>query len=190
MRRAGRDGVPLLFPGGRWNLQRRQHHPCHFSMELPHRFKESATLVPGRRRPDLHLPQISPRCACSPRPSRGHIGLEFLAAGRRRRTLVYPAQTLHGPGPERRAYLVGIARRPQSRRECEPADPGWLHLVEVIMSVPLVECVPNFSEGSDPRRVESIVAAMRLDGVHLLDWSLDPDQNRSIVTIEIGRAHV
>ena len=51
------------------------------------------------------------------------------------------------------------------------------------MSVPLVECVPNFSEGSDPRRVESIVAAMRLDGVHLLDWSLDPDQNRSIVTI-------
>ena len=51
------------------------------------------------------------------------------------------------------------------------------------MNRQVVECVPNFSEGSDRRRVESIVAAMRLDDVHLLDWSLDPDQNRSIVTI-------
>jgi len=48
---------------------------------------------------------------------------------------------------------------------------------------PVVECVPNFSEGSDPRRVEAIVAAMRVEGVHLLDWSMDADQNRSIVTI-------
>jgi len=51
------------------------------------------------------------------------------------------------------------------------------------MPGPLVECVPNFSLGSDRRRVESIVAAMRLDGVHLLDLSMDADQNRSIVTI-------
>ena len=47
----------------------------------------------------------------------------------------------------------------------------------------LVECVPNFSEGRDARRVEAIVAAMRVDGVRLLDWSMDPDHNRSIVTI-------
>ena len=46
----------------------------------------------------------------------------------------------------------------------------------------MVECVPNFSEGSDPRRVEAIVAAMRVEGVHLLDWSMDADQNRTIVT--------
>jgi glutamate formiminotransferase len=51
------------------------------------------------------------------------------------------------------------------------------------MNGPVVECVPNFSEGSDSRRVEAIVAAMRVDGVHLLDWSMDPAQNRSIVTI-------
>jgi glutamate formiminotransferase len=51
------------------------------------------------------------------------------------------------------------------------------------MNGPVVECVPNFSEGSDPRRVEAIVAAMRVDGVHLLDWSMDTDHNRSIVTI-------
>ncbi len=51
------------------------------------------------------------------------------------------------------------------------------------MSVPVVECVPNFSEGSDPRRVEAIVSAMRVEGVHLLDWSMDTDHNRSVVTI-------
>src|SRR5580765_622765 len=47
----------------------------------------------------------------------------------------------------------------------------------------VVECVPNFSEGSDSRRVEAIVAAMRVEGVHLLDWSMDTDHNRSVVTI-------
>jgi len=51
------------------------------------------------------------------------------------------------------------------------------------MSGPLVECVPNFSEGKDARRVEAIIAAMRVDGVRLLDWSMDPDHNRSVVTI-------
>ncbi|WP_338042562.1 glutamate formimidoyltransferase [Occallatibacter savannae] len=47
----------------------------------------------------------------------------------------------------------------------------------------VVECVPNFSEGRDARRVESIIAAMHIEGVRLLDWSMDADHNRSIVTI-------
>jgi len=51
------------------------------------------------------------------------------------------------------------------------------------MNGPVVECVPNFSEGVDARRVEAIVAAMRMEGVRLLDWSLEADHNRSIVTI-------
>ena len=51
------------------------------------------------------------------------------------------------------------------------------------MNGPLVECVPNFSEGTDARRVEAIVAAMRMEGVRLLDWSMDADHNRSVVTI-------
>jgi glutamate formiminotransferase len=51
------------------------------------------------------------------------------------------------------------------------------------MSGPVVECVPNFSEGRDARRVEAIVAAMRVDGVCLLDWSMDADHNRSVVTV-------
>jgi glutamate formiminotransferase / 5-formyltetrahydrofolate cyclo-ligase len=48
---------------------------------------------------------------------------------------------------------------------------------------PVVECVPNFSEGRDARRVKGIVRAMRVAGVRLLDWSMDADHNRSIVTL-------
>jgi glutamate formiminotransferase len=51
------------------------------------------------------------------------------------------------------------------------------------MNEPTIECVPNFSEGRDPAKVLAILHAMRVDGVHLLDYSLDPDHNRSVVTI-------
>jgi glutamate formiminotransferase len=51
------------------------------------------------------------------------------------------------------------------------------------MNETLIECVPNFSEGSDRNKVRAIVDAMRVDGVSLLDWSLDSDHNRSVVTI-------
>ncbi len=51
------------------------------------------------------------------------------------------------------------------------------------MNGAVVECVPNFSEGRDARRVETIVAAMRVEGVHLLDWSMDEAHNRSVVTV-------
>jgi glutamate formiminotransferase / 5-formyltetrahydrofolate cyclo-ligase len=47
----------------------------------------------------------------------------------------------------------------------------------------IIECVPNFSEGTDPAKVRQIVAAMQVDGVRLLDWSLDTAHNRSVVTI-------
>jgi glutamate formiminotransferase / 5-formyltetrahydrofolate cyclo-ligase len=51
------------------------------------------------------------------------------------------------------------------------------------MNETIIECVPNFSEGCDHRKVHAIVDAMRVDGVSLLDWSMDGDHNRSVVTI-------
>lgn len=51
------------------------------------------------------------------------------------------------------------------------------------MPDPLIECVPNFSEGRRPDVVQAIVAAMQVEGVRLLDYSLDADHNRSVVTI-------
>jgi len=47
----------------------------------------------------------------------------------------------------------------------------------------IIECVPNFSEGTDEGKVREIVSAMRVEGVRLLDWSLDSTHNRSVVTI-------
>jgi len=57
-------------------------------------------------------------------------------------------------------------------------------MVEVTMpNSPILECVPNFSEGVSPEVVRQIVQTMRIDGVRLLDYSLDSDHNRSVVTI-------
>ncbi len=56
------------------------------------------------------------------------------------------------------------------------------------MTDAVVECVPNFSEGRDEDVVRAIVSAMRVDGVRLLDWSMDADHNRSVVTVA-GEPH-
>lgn len=48
---------------------------------------------------------------------------------------------------------------------------------------PLVECVPNFSEGRKPEIVQRIVDAIRVvDGACVLDTHIDPDHNRSVIT--------
>jgi glutamate formiminotransferase len=47
----------------------------------------------------------------------------------------------------------------------------------------IMECVPNFSEGVDEEKVRAIIGSLRVPGVSLLDWSLDPDHNRSVITI-------
>jgi len=47
----------------------------------------------------------------------------------------------------------------------------------------LVECVPNFSEGRDPAKVDAIVQAMKVPGVYLLDREMDADHNRSVITL-------
>jgi glutamate formiminotransferase / formiminotetrahydrofolate cyclodeaminase len=47
----------------------------------------------------------------------------------------------------------------------------------------LVECVPNFSEGRDPAKVDAIVEAMKIPGVYLLDREMDADHNRCVITL-------
>lgn len=55
---------------------------------------------------------------------------------------------------------------------------------------PILECVPNFSEGLDAEAVHSIVGSMRVAGVSLLDYSLDGDHNRSVITVAGSPAEV
>jgi glutamate formiminotransferase/formiminotetrahydrofolate cyclodeaminase len=48
----------------------------------------------------------------------------------------------------------------------------------------LIECVPNFSEGRDPAKVEAIVQAMSsVPGVYVLDREMDADHNRCVITL-------
>jgi glutamate formiminotransferase len=48
---------------------------------------------------------------------------------------------------------------------------------------PLIECVPNFSEGRDAQTVQAIEHAIRsVPGVILLRSEMDPDHNRSVIT--------
>lgn len=51
-------------------------------------------------------------------------------------------------------------------------------------SVPLFECVPNFSEGRDPAKIARIAGeAEGRPGVAVLDVHRDPDHHRSVVTL-------
>ena len=50
------------------------------------------------------------------------------------------------------------------------------------MTAPLVECVPNFSEGSDPATIDALRTAITSAGVQLLDVQSDTAHNRSVFT--------
>lgn len=48
--------------------------------------------------------------------------------------------------------------------------------------VPVLEAVPNFSEGRDLDVVRELVRVVESEGAEVLDWSADPDHNRSVLT--------
>ena len=48
--------------------------------------------------------------------------------------------------------------------------------------LPILEAVPNFSEGRDLGRVRQLVDAVEAAGADVLDWSADPDHDRSVIT--------
>ena len=54
----------------------------------------------------------------------------------------------------------------------------------------LVECVPNFSEGRNAAVVDEIIAAMKMDGVYLLDKEMDADHNRCVITLVGDRTNI
>ncbi|MCC7053952.1 MAG: glutamate formimidoyltransferase [Gemmatimonadaceae bacterium] len=54
------------------------------------------------------------------------------------------------------------------------------------MAIPLVECVPNFSEGRDPAVIDAIAAAITAAGGRVLDHSLDPWHHRAVITFVAG----
>ncbi len=57
--------------------------------------------------------------------------------------------------------------------------------------LPLVECVPNFSEGRRPETVQQIAAAVAaVRTACVLDTHIDPDHNRSVITFVASPVYV
>ena len=52
------------------------------------------------------------------------------------------------------------------------------------MGMPLVECIPNYSEGRRPEIVDQIIAAiLSIPEVQVLDRHSDADHNRTVITL-------
>lgn len=49
--------------------------------------------------------------------------------------------------------------------------------------LPVLEAVPNFSEGRDPDFLDEVVRVAERMGAEVVDRSMDPDHNRSVVTV-------
>ncbi len=55
--------------------------------------------------------------------------------------------------------------------------------MNLTMPLPLIECVPNFSEARRPEVVDAIAKAISsVSGVHILDLHSDLDHNRTVIT--------
>lgn len=49
--------------------------------------------------------------------------------------------------------------------------------------IPVLEAVPNFSEGRDLGWVREVIECITHEGAEVIDWSADPHHNRSVVTL-------
>jgi glutamate formiminotransferase len=56
------------------------------------------------------------------------------------------------------------------------------------MKVPLVECIPNFSEGRRKDVIDEIVNSVKILGIEILDLHSDENHNRSVLTF-VGVPH-
>jgi glutamate formiminotransferase len=56
--------------------------------------------------------------------------------------------------------------------------------------MPIIECIPNISEGRRPEVLEACAAAIRGAGVHLLDVKPDASHNRTVYTFAGDPSHV
>src|SRR5277367_570115 len=92
---------------------------------------------------------------------------------------------MRGPADSRRAGLprdtLSFWNEPGAHGHKERQRCGGTIRGEVAQ--PLIECVPNFSEGRDAQIVQAIEKAIRsVPGLILLRSEMDPDHNRSVIT--------
>ncbi len=54
----------------------------------------------------------------------------------------------------------------------------------------IIECVPNISEGRNKEIIEEVIKNLEQTNVKLLDYSSDPDHNRTVITFAGDRDSV
>jgi glutamate formiminotransferase len=54
----------------------------------------------------------------------------------------------------------------------------------------IIECVPNISEGRNKEVIDKVIENLKKTGVKLLDYSSDPDHNRTVITFAGDRTTV
>ncbi len=80
----------------------------------------------------------------------------------------------------------GVAVTPRIWGRGSATLPGALQLgfdpVYHVSMVPVLEAVPNFSEGRDLGWIRELLQVIEREGVEVLDWIADRDHHRSVVT--------
>ena len=72
--------------------------------------------------------------------------------------------------------------RPRCGRRCRERC-NWVSTLSIMVSmVPILEAVPNFSEGRDLGWIRELLEVIAGEGVDVLDWTADRDHHRSVVT--------
>ena len=67
------------------------------------------------------------------------------------------------------------------RRVGRIIQPAQRFMLQILM--PIIECIPNVSEGRRPEVVDALVERLRRTGVRVLDYSSDASHNRSVLTV-------
>src|SRR5207249_3351627 len=112
------------------------------------------------------------------------LGAAACAMGRRGRHIAHSRSRRHRDAARRRCGRAEY-RRKRGHRGGQRRHASLAHrsLKEELMTAPLVECVPNFSEGRDPATIDALRSAVSdVSGVQLLDVQSDPAHNRSVFT--------
>jgi len=88
----------------------------------------------------------------------------------------------HPPLTEVGVFLQKNDKKKGGRARFTPSSRRWQSLCSHMMK--LIESVPNFSEGRREEIVRQIIEeASKYPKIKILDWSMDKDHNRSVVTI-------
>src|SRR6266853_836790 len=115
------------------------------------------------------------------RPARVLLGAYSRPVGRGRRRDAGPRGGRRGDDARRLARR--IAARLRGRRQSRVAPLAVGSREGRLMPAPLVECVPNFSEGRNATIIEALRTALTsVPGVRLLDVQADAAHNRSVFT--------